>query len=250
MEWAPKMEENGIRIEDWDQDIYRIFSEKRLLNMLVAKENGLVRPSAWEDPFENFFLKHGGVMPDGTPIDFSNLADGWYGQCWTTQRESDAMWRIYSHGKDGVRVRTTARKLLSSIWKDEPFASLKYFIGGVQYKTRQFIEGLVRDMSLADVALGGQSASFAETLLIKRPEFEHEHEVRLLFHDAEHQFSTRSVWTHPFDVNSLVTEITLDPRLDDREAAEAAARIEALGCTVPIVASDLYKIFPTRVRMR
>lgn len=35
----------------------------------------------------------------------------------------------------------------------------------------------------------------------------------------------QKVWTHPFDVNSIATEITLDPRLNDEEPSEAAARI-------------------------
>lgn len=243
------MEENGIRIEDWDQDIYRIFSEKWFRNLLVTKENGLVRPSAWRDPFENFFLKHGGVMPDGTLVGFDSLAKSWYGQCWTTQRESDAMWRIYSHDQDGVRVRTTVRRLLSSIWQDEPFGASKYFIGKVRYETRQGIEAFIENTRFSELALGGNAARFAETLLVKRPEFEHEHEMRLLFHDAENQFPEQEVWTHPFDVNSVATEITLDPRLDDEKTSEAAARIKGLGCTVPIVASDLYKIAPVRIRM-
>ena len=74
---------------------------KRLLELFQTRHNVLVAPEKWDDPFENFILKSDRVS-----------RRGWYGQCWTWQRASDAMWRIYSGDKNGVRMRSTPAKLL------------------------------------------------------------------------------------------------------------------------------------------
>ena len=55
------------------------------------------------------FLVSGGI---GLGIGFK---ENLYGQCWTKTRESDAMWRIYSPNKNGVRIMTTPRKLLTAL---------------------------------------------------------------------------------------------------------------------------------------
>ena len=40
---------------DSEQRIYRIFSLSRFEEMIQNQELVLVRPSMWDDPFENFF---------------------------------------------------------------------------------------------------------------------------------------------------------------------------------------------------
>jgi hypothetical protein len=88
--------------------------------------------------------------------------------------------------KDGLRVSTTIRRLFSAIYDDkEKFATLMYFIGEVEYAERPEIEDFIRRTPFTALSLGGQAAPFAHTLCIKRPEFAHEDEVRLLIHDAE-----------------------------------------------------------------
>src|SRR5713226_4370222 len=66
---------------DIDRSIYRIVSCERFLQILRDRENGLVRPRLWDDPFENFILNCVAVTPDGarTKIRFR---DQLYGQCW------------------------------------------------------------------------------------------------------------------------------------------------------------------------
>jgi hypothetical protein len=114
MSGNPKLQDNGIDIDDWDAPIYRVYSMHRFKSLLNTKTNGLVHPSLWKDPFENFFLKCKAVASDGTFVSLESLSESWYGQCWTKNRDSDAMWRIYSPNKDGVRVSTTIRKLFVS----------------------------------------------------------------------------------------------------------------------------------------
>lgn len=244
------IEKNAIDLEDLDVKIYRIFSFDRFSEMITSRKNGLVHPSKWDDPFENFFLKGVVEMPDGTPVDISQLSKSWYGQCWTKNKDSDAMWRIYSAEKSGVRVETTARLLFSNFYNSsDSFASLKYLIGSVEYKKTEEIERFLAETTLTDLMLGGQSHKFAKTLLIKRPEFSHENEVRLLFHDTDDSYGKEGVAVFPFLWEKILTEVALDPRMSEPEFQTAKQQLISLGCTVPITQSGLYRFTPAKIRL-
>src|SRR5437773_1681779 len=89
--------------------IYRVFRLGRFLEMLKQRTNTLVRPALWEDPWEEWWSslvrKRIGTA---APADV-------FGQCWTTSKESDAMWRVYAPLRDGVKVCTTVGALRQSI---------------------------------------------------------------------------------------------------------------------------------------
>ena len=99
-----------LKEKDLDKKIYRIFSFQRLKEIFDEQKLTLVKPKLWDDPFENFILNSTGILPDGRCCSFA-FRDHYYGQCWSLNKERDAMWRIYSPNKDGVKVHTTIRKL-------------------------------------------------------------------------------------------------------------------------------------------
>lgn len=83
-------------IEIWmDTRIYRIFPISRFIQVLTTKTLTLVKPKKWDDPFENALLSATFVV-GGETTSFA-AKESVYGQCWTLHRETDAMWRIYSH---------------------------------------------------------------------------------------------------------------------------------------------------------
>lgn len=239
---APEMQENGLDIDAWEAPIYRVLRLKRFKEMITKKKLVLVRPALWDDPFENFFLKSRVRLPTGESGSMKPIHDKWYGICWTKNRDSDAMWRIYSPKKDGVRVSTTIGRLFSAIYKpDDKFARLKYFIGTVQYKERGEIEAFVRNTPFMGLALGGQPHEFARTLCVKRCEFSHEREVRLLLQDVKQQKRSDKLRL-PFDYTTVLSEVTLDPRLDGPKFQAIKDELVSLGCTLPITQSELYHI--------
>lgn len=116
--------------------VYRIMPVKRVFELFESRQNVLVKPKNWEDPFENFILKCPVMFSDGTlaPIP---LRDQTYGQCWTFQKASDAMWRIYSPKSDAVRLRSTVDKLFASLWgRFGKRSSSEAFVGRVRYLPR------------------------------------------------------------------------------------------------------------------
>ena len=85
------------------------------------------------------------------------------------------MWRIYSGDKNGVRMRSTPAKLLESL---PGSAQGKAFVGRVRYLPEKPLMRFAND-ALAPGHLK-LASNAARTLLVKRPAFEHEREVRAL----------------------------------------------------------------------
>lgn len=241
-------DQNVIDLPDLDQPIYRTYSMRWFLDLLATGEDGLRNPSTWDDPFENFFLARtlvdtgsGGGM--GT---LAHLADDWYGQCWTTNCNTDAMWRIYSSGRDGVQVKTTVRKIFGNLIKVPTWSPrAQIFIGKVSYLTSEQLQDLMSKITFMDVASGGQGDGFAKLLCVKRTEFQHEQEVRLLYWTSGNPIGPQGVGgtvRYPLKANEVFDEILLDPRLTDSEAKAAAAGLGAVGWMGPAPRSTLYQV--------
>ncbi|MBQ9186697.1 MAG: hypothetical protein IJ144_02590 [Prevotella sp.] len=104
-----------------DTRLYRIMPLERLLQMLDSKENTLVKPKLWDDPYEKNISN---LWKDGTLYLPNNyccgikmpISKGWYGQCWTLNEESDALWRTYTKGMQhrSVKISTTVKQLRES----------------------------------------------------------------------------------------------------------------------------------------
>lgn len=240
----------GLTESDLDLPIYRIYALDRFEPLLASGQDALVNPIKWEDPFENFFLERTEVRDDvsGTCISLKNLAEDWYGQCWSLHKETDAMWRIYSPDPKqggGVKVRTTCRRLFENLKRAGSTAPyLQFFIGRVTYMSQANIENLMRGLTFSDVAIGGQGDGFAKLLCIKRDTFQHENEIRLLFQDIDLPVKrgTKPVFKYSLDPNSLFDELVLDPRLEESDALALKARLHAAGCRLPIEQSSLYHV--------
>src|SRR3989304_5726592 len=144
-----RMKNNFVDIDNPDLYIYRVFKANRLIEMFKTKKLVLVKPELWDDPFENFLIKSSTPLPSGGIMSFRGVADCFYGQCWTLNQESDAMWRIYSPDKNGAKVKTTIRRLHKAIYNpNNEFASLSYYISKVMHMTEEEIRKMFADPDL------------------------------------------------------------------------------------------------------
>ena len=229
---------NYLNLRDGDKDryVYRIIPVKRHYDLFTKRENVLVRPARWEDPFENFILNSKARLPDGEIVQFSFNND-FYGQCWTLLTTSDAMWRIYSPGAQSVRIRTTVRKLVDSLSTAlGEWANVQVFIGKVHYLTDKQL------LSFADnvFAHGLNPVALAETLLVKRKAFVHEKEVRLLYFEKSNR-SAEDLFHYDVNPNALVDQIMIDPHLSKDDADDLKEKIkDETGFTGTIKRSLLY----------
>jgi hypothetical protein len=219
------MNHNFINILDSERDkyIYRIMPLSRLYELFENIENVLVKPSLWEDPFENFILKSRVRFKNGKTYGF-NHQNGFYGQCWTRSKASDAMWRIYSSDKHSVRVRTTIRKLFNSLYYSQNHDSQshiglrdeKCFIGKVKYLPSHQLKVFASEVFSEQA--GTRTYSLASSLCVKRPAFKHENEVRLIHFEHDVNKYNEQLFRYQFDAHEVIDQLMLDPRLDANEA--------------------------------
>lgn len=240
------MTDNYIRIIQSEQktDIYRFTTVERLLNMVVQKTNTLVNPRKWEDPFENALAMHIRLIkPDGSTIPYP-LRNRAYGQCWTLTRETDAFWRMYIPKGSGVRLRTSIRCLYKSLENNckNPYPSMSCFIGRVDYRTEEELTKCFNDKEWVNDNFHGQGTQgHVDTLLLKRKEFEPENEVRLLYLDPSNK-DHGDYFPYSINPSSVITEVTFDPRMDDKLYATYESILKSLDFTGVINKSQLYKV--------
>lgn len=192
---------------DPDLKVYRIFKKKHFFKMLKEKRNALVRPSKWQDPFENFILRSPvRNCSDGTTGLFS-FHDDVYGQCWSLSKVPDTMWLIYPDKKNGVQIGTTVGKLLDSLNRAREKDS-SVFIGRVQYQDenglREFSRTIFKGYNL-------NVTSIAESLLVKRDIYEYEHEARLIYINSKETGLADDVYEYNADLCTLIDEVIINP---------------------------------------
>jgi hypothetical protein len=215
-----------------DKNIYRVMPVHRLFELFESHELTLVQPNKWDDPFENLVLAGliDGVFdkhPAGKVFRM-NI----YGQCWTTHRETDAMWRIYSSDKQGVKVRCTVRNLLSSIIQNNSeFDSEGTFLGKVEYLPQKTLLSI---LSSIDDIYGLEAA---RSLMYKRREFKHESEVRLVYTRAADE--VKKLVINPQEV---FDEIIFDPRMNEHIYESYSQSVLAKGFKGRVAKSTMYQL--------
>ena len=232
----------GIEQKDRGMPIYRFTSMKRLLESLVQKQNTLLSPRKWEDPYENALaasLRY--ERKDGSTVPYP-LRNRVYGQCWTIVPETDAFWRMYVPPREGVRIKSTIRKLHRSLELScSAYASMSCFIGRVQYKSEEEITSLFNDNDWVKDHFRNQGTpGHVETLLLKRTEFIPESEVRLLYLDP-HNRDHGDSFSYDFDPSSTILEVTFDPRMEDTLCQTYESILKISGFTGEINKSHLYR---------
>lgn len=185
-----------------DKKLYRFIGFEDFVNLMINKKDRFAHPTSWDDKYEGFLFSH---MEDEADVrnivkimydilcvgnydaiikNYYNLWSGkWftYGQCWSSHKETDAMWRCYSYGNKAVRLRTTESKLLKHVKTEFP-AEEKYDVclQKVKYdlKKNNTLEQQIVQMKVSKNPL--------EAYYHKRNVFSHESEYRLLVRNNQY----------------------------------------------------------------
>jgi hypothetical protein len=213
---------------DLDRPIYRIIPTKYLYPIFARRENTLVSPKSWGDPFENFMLRFPFLLTTGEEATIA-FRDEYFGQCWSFKGQSEALWRLYSPEKGTVRIRSTPRKLFTGLCKHMgDWAHVSAYIGRVRYLNKRKLIKYAHTM-FVDIDIP-RSIDFAKTFLFKRSAFSHEKEVRLLYFGREypgHAKVTSRLFTYNVEPTDVVDDIRLDPRLTEDEASALEREIRS-----------------------
>lgn len=226
---------------DYNTPIYRIFSLDRLLEALKDKQFCLVKPEAWDDPYENFVLNSKGITKNNIEVGLEPIKECYYGQCWSLKEECDGLWRNYTsnscvtcnseafknrHGKHPIsgKVKTTVGKLMNAFYNENNrFHSLCYYIGKVKYVGDDDIKEVVKNAM--KVATCQDNYWQMMTLLIKRKPFEYENEVRLLYYKTD-QDDLGDLFKFNINPDELIDEIILDPWVKSEQSGSIIQQIQ------------------------
>ena len=254
------------------QTLYRFISFARLED-LIRETICLSQIVSWDDTYEAFHVRE--IIRNTLKGNFPTIADrmldalvehthqSMYAQCWTTLQESDALWRIYSPERDGVRISVNREQLVDYLRRQIPtlvsdrvsYCAAKEVVGRINHSFRQQLRTGVPLRVLLDRAY-----------LYKRLEFNHEHEFRLgvliypagltlnIPHDDSDPSAVDSAvaairgqsyqprYCFRFDP-SLIREVVIDPRTSDAFLARVQnVCASALGMRHTVVRkSNLYE---------
>ena len=234
------MEVNYLNLTDKEIDlpIHRVITIQRLFQLFHDKLNVLVNPKKWDDPFENYMMNSVIQFKSGIKVSIG-FKENLYGQCWTRTRESDAMWRIYSPDKNGVRISSTPRKLLNDLKEISVNSkNIDCFIGKVKYYSTPKLKKLLQENShwLIDETGVGP----AQTLLFKRLALKHENEVRLIYNSFG-RFN-KDMMKYEAEPLKFIDDIVFDPRISYAEFSKHKEQLLKLDFKKRIVKSIFYQI--------
>ncbi len=228
-----------------DKPIYRFIRFEHFLSMLISNKKWISQTTLWDDVYENFLgkviIKHGAV-----PISYYGYIYNFYGECWTMQNENDALWRIYSNDKKSIRIKSSIRKVIESCENEFSVNSelISYCtIGKVKYLTSKQINEWIK--SNVKPLLG--TFDLLKSLFIKRKEFIHEQEIRLMVYKKTNQTEEskgfmRNHLLLSINPNEIVDEITFDPRITIEDYLILKNVVEKLGFKNKIKKSKLYEL--------
>ena len=202
------------RMESFDLVMYKYIRLDYVLNMLETKKLRFDNVKKWEDVYENFVDKEEIILLNSEGEEMHNRAC--YGQSWTVQEESDAMWRIYSHAGQVVRVMTVYPLLYHVLgeWisknRDNPLCpTIDYVFYADENEINEWLLSNTPMNIWAFIELQN------EGIFIKRHEFEHEKEVRVILSSGNKE--EKGYVELDFDPNRVFREIVIDPRVNEEE---------------------------------
>ncbi|MCB9914356.1 MAG: hypothetical protein H6828_04280 [Planctomycetes bacterium] len=241
----------NLTADDLTRHIFRTVKWAHLLDLIENNRLVLVRPTQWQDPFESLMLRQAQLhdAPESSSRVLRWFGGDLFASCWTWNPETDFAWRAYSaHCGDAVIVKSTVGKLQLALqeWAG-PHAYRDCAIGEVMYRPAVELLSIVSSRGFQQTNESDDTVhTRALGLLMKRPEFQHEQEVRVIAECADESRLRRAggdvLLDIPIDANNLIESISLDPRLEPAVCRGAKAAILSAGYKGGASQSSLYRL--------
>lgn len=221
--------------------LYHILKYEYLVNSLSQGCLFMKKTDDWEDIDDTFLFNTVFKDRDGSLTSLGSIKKDLYFQCWSKTEESEALWRAYSCDEnfEMVKIKTSADKLMTSLYDiNNPLHYESYFIGNVCYVDEKAIESAKCGFDINALLFSGEP--LINSLFFKREKYRFENEVRLLFRATEPtcggSSNIKNKWdindkkfSFKIDINDVIEEIVLHPKLNDNDCVKMAEEIRTLG---------------------
>lgn len=175
----------NVKLYNWndynpDKDVflYKIFSYENFLKWIKNDEVRFNQVSKWEDVYELFLFKQN-YKNNGNNIDFDSASKAIYGQSWSLDGNSDALWRIYSPDKLSVKIKVSTNKIIELLNNSNALTQKAgIYIGKVEYYDEKTIIDKIKNEYIPNGIL--LEETIVDSLFVKRDSFSYEKEVRIV----------------------------------------------------------------------
>ncbi|WP_319404788.1 DUF2971 domain-containing protein [uncultured Desulfosarcina sp.] len=209
--WTHNKDNFFLERPDLATPLWRYMSISKFLAMLVNSGIYMSRLDRLGDKYEGwvpnlsykggFFKKHFEDRDQELRKISPKERKCYYVSCWhSNEEQSDAMWKLYTNGNEGVAIRTTTKSLHNSL-KDTPKKLAHYKV--------------IYSNSDREPTHGG---SMLRACLTKRLPFEHEKETRIVWYNDKKTSNSRrniSMKTEGFyvkcDLEILIEQVFIAP---------------------------------------
>jgi hypothetical protein len=172
-------------------------------------------------------------------MNYSKYQNVFYGMCWTFEPASDALWRIYSENKNGIRIKSTVDKVLQETIKhyENSINLERIYSGIVKYYKLIELKKIIKGIS-PQAAMQLPKNIAMNSLFQKREAFSHEKEFRFIV--MMKKVLRKKYIEFPINLNEVIETIMFDPRIDNTIFEQRKRELKKLGFAHTIRKSSLY----------
>lgn len=222
--------------------LWRFMDLFKFVDLLTSNKLPLINLTGMKDPYEGVLhssIEIQWVDLDGNPTekpkgDFTRVLnnstrESLFISCWhENEFESAGMWDTYGN-KKGIAIKTNVNRLKKSIkfenFKEMDLLRINYYKDLNDYFTPNRTENHIYT-----------------GLLNKRISFEHEKEVRLIWHPRNYEKNKSIIRKINVDLIELIECIYVSPLFNQWELNSIENLIDKLNLKIPIKKSELYEL--------
>lgn len=237
------MKLNDILQPSENDTLWRYMDLIKFIDLVTSKELTLVNSTLMEDPLEGILhpqtqvqmvdLKGHLSEPSVLTTELAQcinkgIRNTLYYSCWhSSEFESAAMWKLYSN-QNGIAIKTSVKRLKESInyvnYKELNLFKVNYYTDINNY-----------------IRANPEYFDAYTPLINKRISYEHEKEVRLIWHprDYNNQYPIRRI---NVNLEQLIDNIYISPLLDDWQFKAIERFVQSIGLNVVVTKSKLHNL--------
>jgi len=203
--------------------LFRIELLERFYKILDNKELVFVKPLKWTDPLENLIF-NAKILKNGREFHHPSK-EKIFGQCWSYEGDSYALWQVYTTKKDdnGIFTRHLGVRITTRLDRLNMLGGLNngtFYYGLVKYLSKTDIEKLPKDPNIIRAISSLEiSEDHLRTILVKRKSYSYEKEVRFITIPVNEMVDKdeKDICRVKIDPKEFITSIRFDPGMDYRE---------------------------------
>ncbi len=228
------------------QSIYKYIDMESFIKCILNNNIRFVQPTEWPDKYEQHFYtaNYKNITKN------QDLTPKFWACCFTTNKISEASWKVYTHGKQGlgircVKLRLNRKKMRESIMKDDSIKNL--YEGFINYSLSDYeIQHLHcrKANGHKEFFRGGFSLKkYLSLMFIKRDAFKYEEEFRYMItkdkNVADHK-TIKEIFVH-IDWPYVIEGIEVDSGCGQDEIIFLEDNLKKTNIGVNILKSKLYE---------